>query len=77
MTYDFFGACDAAWPTAPHSALTAYDGIPKADPDGSATVAKLKGLGIPASKLLLGIGFYGRGRTGVTPSAPGGTATGS
>ena len=32
--------------------------------------------GVPASKLLLGIGFYGRGWTGVTQAAPGGTATG-
>jgi chitinase len=76
MTYDFFGAWDAAGPTAPHSPLTSYSGIPKADFHTSATIAKLKGLGIPASKLLLGIGFYGRGWTGVTQSAPGGTATG-
>ncbi|MFF5966025.1 glycoside hydrolase family 18 protein [Streptomyces collinus] len=76
MTYDFFGAWDAAGPTAPHSPLTSYAGIPKADNHSSATIAKLKGLGIPASKLLLGIGFYGRGWTGVTRAAPGGTATG-
>ncbi|GAP46838.1 glycoside hydrolase family 18 protein [Streptomyces azureus] len=76
MTYDFFGAWDAAGPTAPHSPLTSYSGIPKADNHSSATIAKLKDLGIPASKLLLGIGFYGRGWTGVTQSAPGGTATG-
>ncbi|MFB7934890.1 glycoside hydrolase family 18 protein [Streptomyces sp. NPDC056039] len=76
MTYDFFGAWDAAGPTAPHSPLTSYSGIPKAGFHSSATIAKLKGLGIPASKLLLGIGFYGRGWTGVTQSAPGGTATG-
>ncbi|MEU9355526.1 glycoside hydrolase family 18 protein [Streptomyces griseoloalbus] len=76
MTYDFFGAWDAAGPTAPHSALTSYDGIPKAGFHSSATIAKLKGLGIPADKLLLGIGFYGRGWTGVTQSEPGGTATG-
>ncbi|MEV6172270.1 glycoside hydrolase family 18 protein [Streptomyces sp. NPDC051954] len=76
MTYDFFGAWDAAGPTAPHSPLTSYTGIPKADFHSSATIAKLKGLGIPASKLLLGIGFYGRGWTGVTQSEPGGTATG-
>ncbi|MFH8500431.1 glycoside hydrolase family 18 protein [Streptomyces coeruleorubidus] len=76
MTYDYFGAWDATGPTAPHSPLTAYSGIPKADNHSSATIAKLKGLGIPASKLLLGIGFYGRGWTGVTRSAPGGTATG-
>ncbi|MZF89525.1 glycoside hydrolase family 18 protein [Streptomyces sp. SID5643] len=76
MTYDFFGAWDAAGPTAPHSPLTSYSGIPKADNHSAATIAKLKGLGIPASKLLLGIGFYGRGWTGVTQAAPGGTATG-
>ncbi|MFD5951342.1 glycoside hydrolase family 18 protein [Streptomyces collinus] len=76
MTYDFFGAWDAAGPTAPHSPLTSYSGIPKADNHSSATIAKLKGLGIPASKLLLGIGFYGRGWTGVTQAAPGGAATG-
>jgi len=76
MTYDFFGAWDAAGPTAPHSPLNSYSGIPKAGYYTSATIAKLKGLGIPASKLLLGIGFYGRGWTGVTQAAPGGTATG-
>jgi chitinase len=76
MTYDYFGAWDATGPTAPHSPLTSYSGIPIAANHTSATIAKLKGLGIPSSKLLLGIGFYGRGWTGVTQSAPGGTATG-
>ena len=76
MTYDYFGAWDAAGPTAPHSPLNSYAGIPKANYYTSATIAKLTGLGIPASKLLLGIGFYGRGWTGVTQAAPGGTATG-
>ncbi|QHA03507.1 chitinase [Streptomyces broussonetiae] len=76
MTYDYFGAWDASGPTAPHSPLTSYSGIPKAGFNTSATIARLKGLGIPAAKLLLGIGFYGRGWTGVTRAAPGGTATG-
>ncbi|WP_181796935.1 glycoside hydrolase family 18 protein [Streptomyces sp. WELS2] len=76
MTYDYFGAWDAKGPTAPHSPLTSYSGIPKADYNTSATIAKLRGLGIPASKLLLGLGFYGRGWTGVNQAAPGGTATG-
>ncbi|MGA5040478.1 glycoside hydrolase family 18 protein [Streptomyces capoamus] len=76
MTYDYFGAWDTTGPTAPHSPLTSYAGIPKANFHTSATIAKLKGLGVPASKLLLGIGFYGRGWTGVTQAAPGGTATG-
>ncbi|MFZ4176110.1 glycoside hydrolase family 18 protein [Streptomyces tunisiensis] len=76
MTYDFFGAWDTAGPTAPHSPLTSYDGIPKAEYHSAATIARLTGLGIPADKLLLGIGFYGRGWTGVTQADPGGTATG-
>ncbi len=76
MTYDFFGAGNTTGPTAPHSPLTPYPGIPKADFHTSAAIEKLKGLSIPPSKLLLGIGFYGRGWTGVTQAEPGGTATG-
>ncbi|CAL9319820.1 glycoside hydrolase family 18 protein [Streptomyces sp. SudanB182_2057] len=76
MTYDYFGAWDAKGPTAPHSPLNSYSGIPKANYHTSATITKLRGLGVPAAKLLLGLGFYGRGWTGVTQAAPGGTATG-
>ncbi|MGW7368481.1 glycoside hydrolase family 18 protein [Streptomyces sp. NPDC054841] len=76
MTYDFFGAWAAQGPTAPHSPLTSYPGIPQQGFNSDAAIKKLKGLGIPSSKLLLGIGFYGRGWTGVTQKAPGGTATG-
>ncbi|MFI1174289.1 glycoside hydrolase family 18 protein [Streptomyces melanogenes] len=76
MTYDFFGAWAAQGPTAPHSPLTSYSGIPTQGFNTDAAIQKLKGLGIPANKLLLGIGFYGRGWTGVTQKAPGGTATG-
>ncbi|MGR4848685.1 glycosyl hydrolase family 18 protein [Streptomyces sp. LARHCF252] len=76
MTYDYFGAWDKTGPTAPHSPLTSYTGIPKAGFDSAAAIAKLKAKGVPSAKLLLGIGFYGRGWTGVTQSAPGGTATG-
>jgi chitinase len=76
MTYDYFGAWDKTGPTAPHSPLTSYNGIPKEGFTSAAAIAKLKAKGVPASKLLLGIGFYGRGWTGVTQSAPGGTATG-
>ncbi|MEV0010721.1 glycoside hydrolase family 18 protein [Streptomyces sp. NPDC051840] len=77
MTYDFFGAWEAKGPTAPHSPLTTYDGIPQDGFDTDAAISKLKAKGVPASKLLLGIGFYGRGWTGVTQDAPGGTATGA
>ncbi|MFI9239907.1 glycoside hydrolase family 18 protein [Streptomyces sp. NPDC053079] len=76
MTYDYFGAWEAKGPTAPHSPLSPYNGIPKAGFNTDATITKLRSLGIPSSKLLLGLGFYGRGWTGVTQSAPGGTATG-
>jgi chitinase len=76
MTYDFFGGFDKDGPTAPHSPLRAYDGIPQQGFDSDAAIQKLKGLGVPSDKLLLGIGFYGRGWTGVTQSDPGGTATG-
>jgi len=77
MSYDYFGAFDADGPTAPHSPLTAYDGIPAQGFNTDAAIQKLKSKGIPGSKLLLGIGFYGRGWTGVTQSAPGGSATGA
>ncbi|MFE9844485.1 glycosyl hydrolase family 18 protein [Streptomyces goshikiensis] len=76
MTYDFFGAWAAQGPTAPHSPLTAYSGIPQDGFNTEAAITKLKGKGIAGSKLNLGIGFYGRGWTGVTQAAPGGTATG-
>ncbi|MGW3662741.1 glycosyl hydrolase family 18 protein [Streptomyces sp. NPDC005141] len=76
MTYDFFGAFDADGPTAPHSPLTSYSGIPQAGFTTADAIAKFKSKGVPAKKLLIGIGFYGRGWTGVTQDAPGGTATG-
>ncbi|MFD6277878.1 glycosyl hydrolase family 18 protein [Streptomyces sp. NPDC060209] len=77
MTYDFFGAWEAKGPTAPHSPLTSYSGVPQEGFNSAAAIAKLKAQGVPAKKLLLGIGFYGRGWTGVTQAAPGGTATGA
>ncbi|NYI07318.1 glycoside hydrolase family 18 chitinase [Allostreptomyces psammosilenae] len=77
MTYDYFGAWAAQGPTAPHSPLTSYSGIPQAGFNSADAIAKLRAKGVPADKLLLGIGFYGRGWTGVTQSAPGGTATGA
>jgi chitinase len=76
MTYDFFGGWDAAGPTAPHSPLTSYPGIPIQGFNTADAIAKLKSKGIPAGKLLMGLGFYGRGWTGVTQKAPGGKATG-
>ncbi|HET9143178.1 glycosyl hydrolase family 18 protein [Actinophytocola sp.] len=77
MTYDFFGAFAPQGPTAPHSPLTSYAGIPTQGFNTDAAIQKLKSKGIPSGKLLPGIGFYGRGWTGVTQSAPGGSATGA
>ncbi|WP_306212083.1 glycosyl hydrolase family 18 protein [Actinoplanes sp. RD1] len=77
MTYDYYGAFNPQGPTAPHSPLTSYAGIPTQGFWSDAAIQKLKGKGVPANKILLGIGFYGRGWTGVTQSAPGGTATGA
>ncbi|BCJ44051.1 chitinase [Actinoplanes ianthinogenes] len=75
MTYDYFGA-DAGVRTAPHSALTDYPGIPRTGASTEATVSRLLNQGVPAAKVLVGIGFYGRGWTGVRSPAPGATATG-
>ncbi len=77
MTYDFFGAWASTGPTAPHSPLFNYHGMPISGFSADTAVQKLKSKGIPESKLLLGIGFYGRGWTGVSQSSPGGSATGA
>ncbi|MFI7074034.1 glycosyl hydrolase family 18 protein [Micromonospora sediminicola] len=77
MTYDYFGAFAAQGPTAPHSPLYSYSGIPQQGFWSDAAIQKLKSKGVPANKLLLGVGFYGRGWTGVTQTAPGGSATGA
>ncbi len=77
MTYDYFGAFAPKGPTAPHSALYGYSGIPTAEFYSDSAVQLLKAKGIPANKILLGVGFYGRGWSGVTQAAPGGAATGA
>jgi chitinase len=76
MTYDYFGTGGTAGPTAAHSALTAYPGIPRETATADTTIRTLLRTGIPAGKILLGIGFYGRGWTGVGGAAPGGAAAG-
>lgn len=76
MSYDYFGAWDANGPTAPHSALHSYDGIKNQGFYSDHSIQTLRSLGVPSDKILLGIGFYGRGWTGVLQSQPGGSATG-
>ena len=78
MTYDYFGAWSASGPTALHSPLTGYADMPKPVSNNSKdSISLLMQKGIASEKLLLGIGFYGRGWAGVTQSAPGGSATGA
>jgi chitinase len=77
MTYDYFGAFAPQGPTAPHSALYNFAGIPTPGFYSDAIVQAMKAKGIPANKIMLGVGFYGRGWTGVTQAAPGGSATGA
>lgn len=77
MTYDYFGAFNPTGPTAPHSPLTSYAGIPQQGFNAEDAINKLIAKGVPANKILLGVGFYGRGWTGVTQTAPGGSATGA
>ena len=76
MTYDFFGTGTGPGPTAAHSPLTAYAGIPRETATAEAAVRKLLELGVPSDKVLLGVGFYGRGWTGVTTPTPGSRGTG-
>jgi chitinase len=77
MTYDFFGAFAPTGPTAPHSPLTDFAGIPAAGFHSEAAIDRLTELGVPSSKLLLGVPFFGRGWTGVTQDDPGGSASGA
>jgi chitinase len=74
-TYDYFGPWEPGVPTAPSSPLTSYDGIPDPGLSADAAIRSLLGRGVPAGKLLLGVGFFGEGWTGVTQPTPGGDAT--
>ncbi|MGQ8367095.1 glycoside hydrolase family 18 protein [Glaciecola sp. 1036] len=64
MTYDFSGTWEAQGPVYPHSPLFAVEG---ADPTRNSdhAIKTLLSQNVPADKILLGIGFYGRGWQGV------------
>jgi chitinase len=67
MTYDFHGGWESR--TGFHSALYAPDGDPSTGDEkqynSHDAIQALLAAGVPAAKLNLGIGFYGRGWTGV------------
>jgi chitinase len=71
MTYDFFGTWASTGPTAPHSPLTTWPTIPTPNFYADYAIQLYKSKGVPAGKLLLGVGFYGRGWAGV-PNVNGG-----
>jgi chitinase len=76
MTYDYAGTDAPRGPTAPHSALSSYPGAVRPKAVAEAAVDALTAAGVPSRKILLGVGFYGRGWAGVSQARPGGTATG-
>lgn len=76
MSYDFFGAWDRDGPTGPHAPLFGYEGIPVAGFNIDHAVQLLLSKGVTGDKILPGIGFYGRGWSGVSQATPGGTASG-
>ena len=69
MSYDFHGAWTATGPTNFNGHLIADPMDPSTGPDreyvGDKAIRNLIAAGVPASTLLLGIPFYGRGWTGV------------
>jgi chitinase len=76
MSYGYTGTWAKTGPAALHAPLYPYQGIPYQELYADAAIQRLKSKGIPASKIVLGVDFYGRGWTGVTQTAPGGSATG-
>jgi len=71
MTYDYHGGWAPTGPTNFHSHLFADPADPSSGIEREYVTDKsiqyLISQGIPRSKLLVGVGFYGRGWTGVAP----------
>lgn len=75
MTYDYAGTWTPIR-TAPHSALFAEPGSLGPGFSASETIATYLSMGVRPDQLLLGVGFYGRGWTGVSGSSAGSVASG-
>ena len=65
MAYDFFNSLTPT--TGHHAALYRSEFAGPADRTGDAAVRQYLAAGVPASKIVLGVPFYGRGFEGVTP----------
>ncbi len=75
MTYDFAGWWTPSR-TAPHSALLPDAASLPGGHSASEALATYRALGVSADKLLLGVGFYGRGWAGVSSPTAGASASG-
>jgi chitinase len=65
MTYDFHGGWESGGPTNHHANLRSPECDSSGDTWGAKSVATYLDAGVPRSKLLLGVPFYGRGWRGV------------
>lgn len=65
MAYDFFNSLTPT--TGHHAGLYPSEFSRPADRTGDAAVRQYLAAGVPASKIVLGVPFYGRGFGGVTP----------
>jgi chitinase len=65
MSYDFFNSLTPT--TGHHAGLFRSARAQQTDRNAAASIRQHLAAGIPANKLVLGVAFYGRGFTGVTP----------
>lgn len=69
MTYDFYGSLTPT--TGHHAGLMPTPGAPAGARNAQAAVEQYLAAGVPASKIHLGVAFYGRRFAEVTPAAAG------